>query len=80
LFDSAHLFVKLYLLLISPQATIHATYAGPIGYVRSALTMGLSQLAVFLKWISTPDDPPGMEGTSSNNSSPQRSRTNNLIR
>lgn len=65
-------------------AVIHTTYAGPINYVRSALTLGLTQLAAFIKWISTPDDPPGMAdggSSGSSGSSPaQRSRAHNLIR
>lgn len=50
------------------QATIHTTYAGPIGYMRSALALGVSQLAAFIKWISTPDEPPGADPISSSSS------------
>lgn len=45
------------------QEGLQATYAGPINFMHSSLTMALSQLAVFLRWITTPDDPPARHPT-----------------
>lgn len=52
------------------MATIMSTYAGPISHLRTALTLGLTQLASFIKWLTTPDDaPPGVDGQHSSSSS-----------
>lgn len=39
-----------------PQEMFYTTYAVPLSYLRSSLTMVLAQLATFLKWLATPDE------------------------
>jgi hypothetical protein len=43
------------------QEMFYSTYAGPIGYMRRALGLAMTQLAALLKWLATPDDPPGLD-------------------
>jgi hypothetical protein len=40
------------------QEMFYSTYAGPIGYMRRAFGLAVTQMAALLKWLATPDDPP----------------------